>query len=164
MVRRGLLYLKEYGVFDHRGAIGKLAVEPRGLYVTLTGTLPDPGTLVRLWLVGRNETALLATAVPEEGRLLCRRTMSRQSLPEGLLGAVAVPLEPVWMEQEQWRYRLTPQEAAIAEPYTEGAPIEQVAYYPQLQPETIDGTTWLVRRMSLREFVQEQMTAACRGE
>ena len=79
-----------YPVFFYDNQVGQVSLEPAGLYEKVTVRLSDPGQLVRIFLAGERDSLLLGTALPENGALICRRTVSRRSRPGGILGAVAL--------------------------------------------------------------------------
>ena len=145
----------QYGIYNHRGQIGILTAEPQGLYEVLTGTLQNSGVMLRLWLVGEYETLLLGTAVPEADKLVCRRTVSHQQLPDKILGAVAIPTQKtIWQRYEAYSYQLTPEEIVIAERYTKEKKILQLPYYPHLLLQQFEDAAWLVRKIPMREFLR----------
>ena len=146
-----------YPVFFYDTQVGQVGLEPAGLYEKVTVRLSDPGQLVRIILVGERDSLLLGTALPENGALVCRRTVSRRSLPGGILGAVALTENESWQVRGDTLLRLGPDQAEIAQRYVEAEPVEGVEQYPRLQPEQINGQDYLICRYSLGEFLHRQL-------
>lgn len=150
--------MQTYPIYAFTQQCGTLTRQEAGLYEKLEAVAPDDGTIIRFYLVGTDQTLLLGTALPEDGKLVCRKTVSRRQLPEHPLAAMIYSArQEHWQQEGELLWRMTPQWVEIAQPYMEGESVVQVEHYPQLQPQQIEGKDYLVRHLSLAEFLQEQL-------
>lgn len=136
---------------------GVLTVEKEGLYYRLKAVLPDEGTLIRVYLVGEDGTVLLGTAVPEQGKLVCRKTLSHRQMPKKPLAAMVYAARwQSWRPDSQGGLRrMSDQWVEQAQPYEAQKPVQHLEHYCRLQSRKISGRTYLVRQMTLPEYTRQ---------
>ena len=147
-----------YPIYDWFGPVGELNVCVEGLYARITANLPQNRKLMRLWLAG--ERALrLGTPMPAgNGLHYCSRVSVRQ-LPAGLAGGfVTEQEEGQWLTGSGQRCRLLNGQAELAQPYRENGEVPFLSCWRQVHTEVIQESLWIVRRIALGAWLEEQKT------
>lgn len=143
--------MEEYPIYAFRTRVGTMTRQPVGLYDDWTAQLPGQSGLLRVYLVGEVQSALLGTPAPADDGLRCCRKLARSSQPQGIACAACCrPEWAVWQQDGALLWRIA---AGCVEVATlggdAGAPVED---FPRLQQAEIDGRVWWVRQWSLAEF------------